>query len=195
MSSTFVSTERGPRFMPRLSVKPNLTMAALTRDDVVSIPKPAGDTVVFRRVQPRRSLHDGDRESLWRESGTKGVMSSLGFYPTMVERPRNKLEAIAAARTALPAESSTRGAAAWGWGGFEHTGGRGTRAGASRRTGPSMTPPGTGRTSSSPSPAATTGRPRPTSPRSGIRDGWSDRESRKLCAMIGRRERPRLGAF
>jgi hypothetical protein len=44
---------------------------------------------------------DGDRESLWRESGTKGVMSSLGFHPTIVERPRNKLEAIAAARAAL----------------------------------------------------------------------------------------------
>jgi hypothetical protein len=28
-------------------------------------------------------------------------MSSLGFHPTIVERPRNKLEAIAAARTAL----------------------------------------------------------------------------------------------
>jgi hypothetical protein len=45
--------------------------------------------------------HDGDRESLWRESGTKGVMSSLGFHPTMVERPRNKLEAISAARAAF----------------------------------------------------------------------------------------------
>ena len=45
--------------------------------------------------------HDGDRESLWLEGGTKGVMSSLGFHPTIVERPRNKLEAIAAARTAF----------------------------------------------------------------------------------------------
>jgi hypothetical protein len=44
---------------------------------------------------------DGDRESLWLESGTKGVMSSLGFHPTIVERPRNKLEAIAAARAAF----------------------------------------------------------------------------------------------
>jgi hypothetical protein len=26
--------------------------------------------------------HDGDRESLWLEGGTKGVMSSLGFHPT-----------------------------------------------------------------------------------------------------------------
>jgi hypothetical protein len=40
--------------------------------------------------------HDGDRESLWLKGGTKGVMSSLGFHPTVVERPRNKLEAIAA---------------------------------------------------------------------------------------------------
>ena len=32
--------------------------------------------------------HDGDRESLWLEGGTKGVMSSLGFHPTIVERPR-----------------------------------------------------------------------------------------------------------
>ena len=45
--------------------------------------------------------HDGDRESLWLEGGTKGVMSGLGFHPTIVERPRNKLEAIAAARAAL----------------------------------------------------------------------------------------------
>ena len=44
--------------------------------------------------------HDGDRESLWLEGGTRGVMSSLGFHPTIVERPRNKLEAIAAARAA-----------------------------------------------------------------------------------------------
>ena len=47
------------------------------------------------------SPHDGDRESLWLESGTKGVMSGLGFYPTVVERPRNKLEAISAARCAF----------------------------------------------------------------------------------------------
>jgi hypothetical protein len=45
--------------------------------------------------------HDGDRESLWLEGGTKGVMSSLGFHPTIVERPPNKLEAIAAARAAF----------------------------------------------------------------------------------------------
>jgi hypothetical protein len=45
--------------------------------------------------------HDGDRESLWLESGTKGVMSSLGFHPNVVMRPRSKLEAIAAARTAF----------------------------------------------------------------------------------------------
>jgi hypothetical protein len=45
--------------------------------------------------------HDGDRESLWLESGTKGVMSGLGFWPRVVERPRNKLEAISAARAAF----------------------------------------------------------------------------------------------
>src|SRR5215210_1167135 len=45
--------------------------------------------------------HDGDRESLWLESGTKGVMGGLGFYPTVVERPRNKLEAISTARCAF----------------------------------------------------------------------------------------------
>ena len=28
-------------------------------------------------------------------------MGGLGFHPTIIERPRNKLEAIAAARTAL----------------------------------------------------------------------------------------------
>ena len=47
--------------------------------------------------------HDGDRESLWLESGTKGVMGGLGFRPRIVERPRNKLEAIAAAALRLPA--------------------------------------------------------------------------------------------
>jgi hypothetical protein len=57
--------------------------------------------------------HDGDRESLWLESGTKGVMDGLGFYPTVVERPRNKLEAISAVScrchsdsAVLPNESS-----------------------------------------------------------------------------------------
>jgi len=33
--------------------------------------------------------------------GTKGVISGLGFHPTIVERPRNKLEAITAARAAF----------------------------------------------------------------------------------------------
>ena len=45
--------------------------------------------------------HDGDSESLWLEGGTKGVMSGLGFRPRVVARPRNKLEAISAARTAF----------------------------------------------------------------------------------------------
>jgi hypothetical protein len=44
--------------------------------------------------------HDGDRESLWLDGGTKGL-SGLGFHPTIVERPRNKGKAIAAARAAL----------------------------------------------------------------------------------------------
>jgi hypothetical protein len=56
-----------------------------------SVPRPCGHVIP----------HDGDRESLWLEGGTKGVMSGLGFHPTIVERPRNKLEAIAAARAAL----------------------------------------------------------------------------------------------
>jgi hypothetical protein len=38
---------------------------------------------------------------LWLEGGTKGVMSSLWFHPTIVRRPRSKLEAIAAAHTVL----------------------------------------------------------------------------------------------
>jgi hypothetical protein len=45
--------------------------------------------------------HHGDRESLWLEGGTKGAMAGLGFHPRIVERPRNKLEAISAARAAL----------------------------------------------------------------------------------------------
>ena len=31
--------------------------------------------------------HDGDRESLWLEQGTMGVMEGLGFRPVVVERP------------------------------------------------------------------------------------------------------------
>jgi len=45
--------------------------------------------------------HDGDRESLWLEGGTKGVMRGLGFHPRVIDRPGNKLEAISAARTAF----------------------------------------------------------------------------------------------
>jgi hypothetical protein len=37
-------------------------------------------------------------------------MSSLGFHPTIVERPRNKLEAIAAARAAFARCQSDEGA-------------------------------------------------------------------------------------
>ena len=43
--------------------------------------------------------HAGDRESLWLEGCTKGVMNGLGFHPTVVERQRSKGEASAAART------------------------------------------------------------------------------------------------
>jgi len=57
--------------------------------------------------------HDGDRESLWLESGTKGVMNGLGFRPRVVARPRNKLEAISAARTAFAA-LPVRRAGLWG---------------------------------------------------------------------------------
>jgi len=42
--------------------------------------------------------HDGDRQSLWLESGTLSVMSGLKFSPIIVQRPQNKLEAITAAR-------------------------------------------------------------------------------------------------
>ena len=56
-----------------------------------SVPRPCGHVIP----------HDGDRESLWLEGGTKGVMSGLGFHPTIVERPHNKGEAIVAARAAL----------------------------------------------------------------------------------------------
>ena len=42
--------------------------------------------------------HDGDRESLWLENGTKGVMDGLGFSPDIVERPKSKGEAISTAR-------------------------------------------------------------------------------------------------
>src|SRR3990167_1166773 len=42
--------------------------------------------------------HDGDRESLWLENGTKGVMDKLKFKPKFVERPKQKMDAIEAAR-------------------------------------------------------------------------------------------------
>lgn len=43
--------------------------------------------------------HDGDRESLWLENGTLGVMESLSFRPVVVKRPDNKVECINATRT------------------------------------------------------------------------------------------------
>src|SRR5690348_12491636 len=43
--------------------------------------------------------HDGDRQSLWLEHGTRGVMDGLGFYPNVVEGRRTKGEAIEAARS------------------------------------------------------------------------------------------------
>lgn len=42
--------------------------------------------------------HDGDRQSLWLENGTTGVMQSLEFRPNIVDRPKVKTEAIATAR-------------------------------------------------------------------------------------------------
>lgn len=45
--------------------------------------------------------HDGDRESLWLEDGTLGVMDGLGFRPTVVERPTVKQVSINAARSKL----------------------------------------------------------------------------------------------
>lgn len=45
--------------------------------------------------------HDGDRESLWLEDGTLGVMDSLGFRPEIVERPSVKQVAINAARSKI----------------------------------------------------------------------------------------------
>lgn len=43
--------------------------------------------------------HDGDRQSLWLESGTLSVMDNLKFSPNIVKRPENKLEAITAGRS------------------------------------------------------------------------------------------------
>jgi hypothetical protein len=43
--------------------------------------------------------HDGDRESLFLEGGTKAVMDKLRFRPKFVERPGNKVEAITTARS------------------------------------------------------------------------------------------------
>jgi hypothetical protein len=42
--------------------------------------------------------HDGDRESLWLEGGTLRVAEQQGIRPEIVQRPTNKVEAIATAR-------------------------------------------------------------------------------------------------
>lgn len=46
--------------------------------------------------------HDGDKESLWLEDGTRGVMDKLKFRPLIVKRPTNKIEAIGVVRTIFP---------------------------------------------------------------------------------------------
>ena len=46
--------------------------------------------------------HDGDRESLWLEGGTKTVMEKMKFRPKFVSRPVLKMEAIDAARGIFP---------------------------------------------------------------------------------------------
>lgn len=43
--------------------------------------------------------HDGDRQSLWLEDGTKGVMDRLKFRPKFVERPQSVVEAYGVARS------------------------------------------------------------------------------------------------
>lgn len=43
--------------------------------------------------------HDGDRQSLWLEDGTKGVMDRLKFRPKFVERPVSIVEAYGVARS------------------------------------------------------------------------------------------------
>ncbi len=43
--------------------------------------------------------HDGDRQSLWLEDGTKGVMDRLKFRPKFVERPQSIVEAYGVARS------------------------------------------------------------------------------------------------
>lgn len=42
--------------------------------------------------------HDGDRDSLWLEGGTRQVMERLKFRPEFVQRPATKMESIDAAR-------------------------------------------------------------------------------------------------
>jgi hypothetical protein len=46
--------------------------------------------------------HDGNRESLWLENGTRGVLESLRFRPNFVARPAAKVESIEAARAIFP---------------------------------------------------------------------------------------------
>lgn len=52
------------------------------------------DAVFGRHYLP----HDGDRDSLWLEGGTRTVMEKLKFKPEFVERPSTKMEAIDAGR-------------------------------------------------------------------------------------------------
>lgn len=52
------------------------------------------DAVFGRHYLP----HDGDRDSLWLEGGTRQVMEKLKFKPEFVQRPATKIEAIDAAR-------------------------------------------------------------------------------------------------
>jgi len=98
--------------------------------------------------EQRLKPHGGDRESLWLESGTKGVMGGLGFYPTVVERPRNKLEAISAVRCAFARCHFDDQSCALGLKRLRAYRKGGMRIAASGRTGPGMTTHRTGRTRS-----------------------------------------------
>src|SRR5215203_7404526 len=106
----------------------------------------------------------GYYESLWLESGTKGVMSGLGFHPTVVERPRNKGEAIAAVRAAFAQCQFDEQACGLGLRRLRAYRKEWDESQGCGRAGPGMTTPRTGRTRSSTSPAAATRRPRPSRP-------------------------------
>ena len=102
--------------------------------------------------------HDGDRESLWLENGTKGVMDGLGFSPDIVERPRRARARQSPPRAAIFAtcQFDEKACDLGSEAPSRTTARNGTTSMASGRTAPATTTPRMAPMPSSPSPAADT---------------------------------------